>query len=113
MVLDYIYFDEVERKICCNCVDDLRVRVKPETLKKVGYSTVYRTDKSEEEEEEVEGVVLGGGGDEISIMPFVYPRGAVSVSSLSYFSSVCSSSKPSHTSLPLSLSQSTLYSTVF
>ena len=45
------------------------------------------------------------GGDEASIVPFVYPRGKVSVSSLSYFSSVGSSSYPSHSSLPLSLSQ--------
>ena len=43
------------------------------------------------------------GGDEVIIVPFVYPRGAVSVSSLGYFSSVSSSSKPSHPSLPLSL----------
>ena len=47
--------------------------------------------------------MLGYGGDEVSIVPFVYPRGTVSVSSLGYFLSVGSSSKPSHTSLPLSL----------
>ena len=47
--------------------------------------------------------VLGCGGDEVSVMPVVYPHGAVSVSSLSYFSSVGSSSKPYHTPLPLSL----------
>ena len=47
--------------------------------------------------------VLGCGGDEVSVMPVVYPHGAVSVSSLSYFSSVGSSSKPSHPYLPLSL----------
>ena len=43
------------------------------------------------------------GGDEVSIVPFVYPRGTVSVSSLGYFSSVGSSSKPSHPSLTPSL----------
>ena len=43
------------------------------------------------------------GGDEVIIVPFVYPRGTVSVSSLGYFSSVGSSSKPSHTYLSLSL----------
>ena len=43
------------------------------------------------------------GGDEASIVPFVYPRGKVSVSSLCYFSLVGSSSYPSHSSLPLSL----------
>ena len=43
------------------------------------------------------------GGDEVNYVPFVYPRGTVSVSSLGSFSSVGSSSKPSHPSLPLSL----------
>ena len=47
--------------------------------------------------------MLGGGGDEVSIMPVFYPRGTVSVLSLDYFSSVGSSSKPSHPYLPLSL----------
>ena len=42
-------------------------------------------------------------GDEVNIVPFVYPRGTVSVSSLGSFSSVGSSSKPSYLSLPLSL----------
>ena len=41
------------------------------------------------------------GGDEVSIVPFVYPRGTVSVSSLGYFSSVGSYYKPSHPSLPV------------
>ena len=36
-------------------------------------------------------------------MPFVYPLGKVSVSSLGSFSSVGSSSKPSHPSLPVSV----------
>ena len=43
------------------------------------------------------------GGDEVNIVPFVYPRGKVSVSSLCYFLSIGSSSKPSHPSLTLSL----------
>ena len=49
---------------------------------------MYGTDKSEEDEEELEGTVLGGGGDDVSDMPVVYPRGTVSISSLNYFSSV-------------------------
>ena len=39
------------------------------------------------------------GGDEVSIVTFVYPR----VSSMGYFSSFGSSSKPSHPSLPVSV----------
>ena len=34
---------------------------------------VSGTDELEEDKEEVEGTVLGGGGDEVSIMPVVYP----------------------------------------
>ena len=63
---------------------------------------MYGTDESEEDEEEVGGAVLGGGGDEVSFMPVIYPHGNISVSLLGYFSSVDSSSKTSHTSLPLS-----------
>ena len=33
-----------------------------------------------EDEEEVEGTVHFDGGDEVNIVPFVYPRGTVSVS---------------------------------
>ena len=51
----------------------------------------------------MEGEVLGGGGDEVSAMPAVYPCGTVSISSLGPFSSVGLSSKPSRHSLPLSL----------
>ena len=76
---------------------------KPNKLKKVQHSTVCRTDKLEEYEEEVEGTVHFYGGDEVNIVPFVYPRGTVSVLSLGSFLYVGSSSKPSHTSLPLSL----------
>ena len=36
------------------------------------------------------------GGEEFSIVPVVYPRGTVSVSSLGSFSAVIYSSKPSH-----------------
>ena len=54
---------------------------------------MYKMDESEENEEEVEGKVIGGGGDEVSIIPVVYPRGTISVSSLGSFSSVGSSSK--------------------
>ena len=57
----------------------------------------------EEGKEEVEGTVLGGGGDKVSIISVVSLRGSVSVSSLDYFSSVGSSSKPSHSSSPSSL----------
>ena len=43
------------------------------------------------------------GGDEVSIVPFVYPRGTVSVSYLGYFALVGSSSKPSLPSFLLSI----------
>ena len=52
--------------------------------------------------------MLGGGGEEVIAMPVVYPRGMVSVSSLSSFLSVGSSSEPYHPSLPLSLSEYTV-----
>ena len=68
-------------------------------------SAVYRMNELEEDEEEVEGTVDFDGGEEVKYMPLVYPRGTVSVSSLGSFSSVGSSSKPSHPSLPLSLSE--------
>ena len=47
--------------------------------------------------------MIWDGGDYGSIMPFIYPCGTVSVSSLGYFSSACSSSKPFHPSLPVSV----------
>ena len=47
--------------------------------------------------------MLGYGGEDVSILPVVYPRGTVSVSSLRSFLSVGSSSKPSHNSLPVSI----------
>ena len=52
----------------------------------------------------MEVTLLRGDGNEVSIMPAVLPSGTVSVSSLISFSSVGSSSKPSHSYLPLSLS---------
>ena len=47
--------------------------------------------------------MLGDGGEDVSIVTVVYPRGMVSVSSLGYFSSVGSSYKPYHPSLPVSV----------
>ena len=47
--------------------------------------------------------MLGYGGEDVSIVPVVYPRGTVSVSPLGSFPSVGSSSKPSHPSLTVSL----------
>ena len=64
---------------------------------------MHSTYKSEKEEEEVEGSVLGYGVAAVSIVAVVYPRGTVSISSLGYFSSFGSSSKPHHPSFPLSL----------
>ena len=46
--------------------------------------------------------MLGGRGDEVIIVPFIYPCGKVSVSSLDYFSSIVSSYKTSNTSLSVS-----------
>ena len=60
----------------------------------------------------MEGTVLGDGGDEVSVMPVVYPRGTVSVSSLGYFSSIGSSSKPSHHSLTISLSEYNIFNSI-
>ena len=77
--------DGAEQKICRGCVDELCMGSKPNKLKKVQHSTVYRTEESEEDKEEVEGTVLGGGGGDVTIVPIVYPRGTVSVSSLGSF----------------------------
>ena len=103
MLLNDIDFDGSKRKICRDCVDEIWGQDKSETLNNVGDSTVYKKEKSKEDEEEVEGTVLGGGGDEVIVMPVVYPRRMVSVSSLSYFLSVGLSSKLYHSSLPISL----------
>ena len=64
---------------------------------------MYETDESDEYEEEVDRAVLGSGGDEVSVMPVVYPRVMVNVSSLGSFLYVGSSSKPSRPCLPISL----------
>ena len=80
VVLDCIDFEVGERNICPDCVDKLRFRGGSAKLKKVGDSTVSRTDKLEEYKEEVEGTVLVGGVDEVSKIPVVYPLGPVSVS---------------------------------
>ena len=56
------------------------------------HSTVYRTDGSEEYKEEVEGTVHFDQVDEVNIVPFVYPCGTVSVSSLGSCLSVGTSS---------------------
>ena len=48
VVLNCIGFYGAERNICHNQVDELRGWGKSETFKKVGDSTVYRTDESEE-----------------------------------------------------------------
>ena len=64
---------------------------------------MYRTDELEEDEEELEGKFHLYGGDEVIIVPFVYPCGAFSVLSLGSFSYVCYSYKPSRPSLPLSI----------
>ena len=47
----------------------------------------------------MDGTVLGGEGDEVSIMSVVYPHTIVRVSTLRYFLSVGSSSEPSFPSL--------------
>ena len=47
--------------------------------------------------------MLGDGGEDISIVPILYPRGMVIVSSLGYFLSVGYSSKTSCPYFPVSL----------
>ena len=106
MAMHVIDLDGAEQNIFRNCVDELRMGGKPDKLKKVGHSTVYRTYESEEDEEEAEGTVLGDGGQDISIVPVVYSRRTVSVSSLGSFSFVGSPSKPSHPSLTVSFGAS-------
>ena len=105
MDMHAINIDGAERNICHNCVDEIWMGGKPKKFKKVQHSTVYRTEESEEGKEEVEGILHFDGSDEVNIVPFVYPRGTVSVSSLGYFSYVGSSSKPSRPSLPISLGE--------
>ena len=47
--------------------------------------------------------MLGGGGDDVIIIPVVYPSGMVIVQSHNYLSSVGYYSKPSHSSFTLSI----------
>ena len=103
LAMHEIKLDGWERDICRECIDDLRMGGKCEKSKMMQDRTVYRMEKLKEDEEEVEGTVNFDGGDEVNYVPFVYPRGTVSVSSIGSFSFVGSSSKPSHPSLPLSL----------
>ena len=49
MAMHEINIDGGERKICRDCVDNIQGRGKSETLKKVGDSTVYRTEEPEED----------------------------------------------------------------
>ena len=51
MAMHDIDLDEAELNICRDCVDKIWMGGKPEKLKKVQHSTVYRTYKSDEEEE--------------------------------------------------------------
>ena len=51
------------------------------------------------------GALFGDGGEDVSIVSVVYPRGAVSASYLGYFLSVGSSSKPYHPSTFKSISR--------
>ena len=53
MAMHEIKLDGAERKICRYFVDKLRMGGKPDKLKKVQHSTLYRTDELEEDEKEV------------------------------------------------------------
>ena len=112
VVLHDIDFEGAERKICHHFFDDLRVWVNSEAFNNLLYSTLYGMDVTEEDEEEVEGTVPGGNGDEVSIMPAVCPHGTVSVSSIGSFEYVGLSYKPSDPSLPLSLSEYTIFKSI-
>ena len=56
--------------------------------------------------------MLENEGEEVSILPVVYHRAAVSVSSLGYFSSVGSSYKPYRPSFTLSLSENSKFKSI-
>ena len=60
----------------------------------------------------MDGTVHFNGGDEVNILPFVYPCGTVSVSSLVFFPSVGSYSKTYHHYLPLSLSKHATFKSI-
>ena len=92
-----INLDGAERNICRDCVDELQMESKP------GTHHCVQDGKMEDDKEEVEGTVLGDGGEGVIIVPVVYPRGTVSVSSLGSVLSVDSSSKPDHPSLLVSV----------
>ena len=49
MAMNEIDLDRGNRNICRDCVDKIRGWFKSDTLKKVGYSTVYETYESEED----------------------------------------------------------------
>ena len=51
VVLNDIDFDEADRKICHNCINELRGGGKSEKLNKVGDSTMYGMEKTDEDEE--------------------------------------------------------------
>ena len=85
MAMYEIDIEGAEQKMCHNGVDDIWMGGKPNKFNKVQHSTLYATDGLEEEKEEVEGTVHSDGGDKVNIVPFVYPRGTDSVSSLSSF----------------------------
>ena len=85
MDMHVIDIDRAEQNIFHDCVDELWMGGKPEKLKMVQHSTVYRTNELEEDEEEVERKVDFDGGYEVNILPFVYPCETVSVSSLGFF----------------------------
>ena len=51
MAMHEIDLGGAERKLFCDCVDDIRMGGKPEKLKKVGNITVYRRDESEKGKE--------------------------------------------------------------
>ena len=73
MIMHNINLDGVERNICCNFVDRLRMGGKPEKLNKLVHSTVYSIYESEEDKGELNRTVLGDGGEDVSIVPVVYP----------------------------------------
>ena len=66
-----IKLDGSERKICRECIDDLRMGGNFEKSKMMQVSTVYRMNELEEDEEEVEGRVDLDGVDEVNYVPFV------------------------------------------
>ena len=82
--MNEIDLDGGERKIFRDCVDEIRGRYKSDIPKKVGDRTVYSTYKSYNGGEKMEGTVIGGVGDEVSVITVVYTCGTVSVSSLGY-----------------------------